>query len=755
MRAERDPGEIRPMPEGEYPLPRILPPGRHPRVLIAEGEIELLRAKREQPVYAAAVREWKKLLEMNPAELLNPENTRNGMALAHLEAKAFSYCLDGARTDGLDAVAGIIRFLRKASFDGLSDDYRFMGHAMFTAAEVYDWCHDLLSEEDRYQIVATIENQIAPRMEIGMPPCRYGVLVGHQAEAQLLRDWLTFSIAVYDEYPDIYRFVAGRFFSKFVPVRNYWYRTGSTVNGSSYGGYRFTWDLWSEWIFRKMSGDSVYVPEMKTLPAQWLHFRRPDGQGLRDGDDYAEFGGRWDQYGYAWFYAGNLFRDPVYRKQAFQKLGNRDRFTYTELTLTPVQMLLFDDDSIGEADFEDSYPLVRHYPEPCGVTMARTGYDISPDSRDVIALMKIGGLWTANHHHMDFGHFQLYYRGILASDSGAYIRYGSPQDMNYNKQTVAHNCILIYKPGETNGPAVNSGGQIMAPGEVKDLDHWLADPRFRMAYVLGHDENPAATYIAGDLTPAYGEKAKHVLRRMVFLPQKDPEIPAVMMVYDHVVAADASYRKTSLLHCQEEPEVRGNRIVIRRTAEPKDSQTGFRTRYDGKLVSQILLPKDAVTEKVGGPGREFVVNGVNYPYDYSGKLKDCAETGWGRVEVSPGDGRTEDDFLNVMTVCDGSCARAEPARLLESEGFAGAQILDLAVFFSREDIRHEAFTLRTVSPVSRWVVTGLAGGDWKILSNGETVGTGYVSAESGVLSFSADRTEYTFVPGRSQKAPQK
>ena len=95
------------------------------------------------------------------------------------------------------------------------------------------------------------------------------------------------------------------------------------------------------------------------------------------------------------------------------------------------------------------------------VTLARTGYDISPESRDVMALMKIGGLWTANHHHMDFGHFQLYYRGILASDSGAYIHYGSPHDMSYNKQTVAHNCITIFRPGERNGKADNCGGQLM------------------------------------------------------------------------------------------------------------------------------------------------------------------------------------------------------------------------------------------------------------------------------------------------------
>ncbi len=741
-------GTIVAMPKGKFPMPRVLPPRRRPRVLIAEGEAETLRQKMRQPAYAAAVREWERLRDLDQNILMNKTAARDGIALAHLEAKAFSYCLFGNREDGLAAVAGILRYFSAVSFEGLADDYRFMGQTMFTAAEIYDWCHDLLTEEEKYTIVATVENQIAPRMEIGMPPCRYGVVAGHQSEAQLLRDWLAFSIAVYDEYPDIYEFVAGRFFYLYVPARNYWYRSGSPINGSSYGAYRFTWDLWSAWIFRKMSGNAVYSEDMKTLPAQWLHFRRPDGQGLRDGDDYNEFGGRWDQYGFAWFYAGNLFRDPIYRKQAFLKLGNRDRFFYTELTLTPVQLLLFDDDGIGEADFEESYPLVRYYPDPCGVTMARTGYDISPQSRDVMALMKIGGLWTANHHHMDFGHFQLYYKGILASDSGAYIHYGSPQDMNYNKQTVAHNCVLIYKPDETNGRAVNSGGQLMVEGEVMDLHTWLSDPRFRMATVLGHDENPSCTYLAGDITRAYGPKAVQVIRRMVFLPRADAEIPAVMMVYDHVVSADASYRKTSLLHCQEEPRVEGNRVVIQRTAKP-ECLFGPPTQYNGKLVAQMLLPANAEISKIGGEGRQFVVNGVNYPYDYGGKLKDCVEVGWGRVEISPAEPRESDDFLNVMYVSDADCAREETAKPLAAEGFAGAQLLGEAVFFPQEPVWRGEIALRAEEGVRNWHITGLAGGVWTVSVSGRPPECVYVAAESGILHFRSEKTELHISHSRS------
>ena len=212
-------GEIVQMPADKYPMPRITPPARHPRVLVAEGELTALREKRKAPVYAAALQEWERLRTLDLDALMTPAAARDGIALAAIEARAYSYLLDGNRQDGLDAIRFIRSYFDVASFEGLADDYRFMGHTMFTAAEVYDWCHDLLTADDRYTIVAAVENRIAPRMEIGMPPCRYGVTASHQAEAQLLRDWLSFSIAVYDEYPDIYRFVAGRFFYLYVPVR--------------------------------------------------------------------------------------------------------------------------------------------------------------------------------------------------------------------------------------------------------------------------------------------------------------------------------------------------------------------------------------------------------------------------------------------------------------------------------------------------------------------------------------------------------
>lgn len=92
--------------------------------------------------------------------------------------------------------------------------------------------------------------------------------------------------------------------------------------------------------------------------------------------------------------------------------------------------------------------------------------------------MKINEVWFANHHHLDAGHFQLYYKGILANDSGRYQGYGTDQDMAYNKRSIAHNTITVYDPNEVGGyynMKTNDGGQEVKEGggEHSHIDYFL------------------------------------------------------------------------------------------------------------------------------------------------------------------------------------------------------------------------------------------------------------------------------------------
>lgn len=111
-----------------------------------------------------------------------------------------------------------------------------------------------------------------------------------------------------------------------------------------------------------------------------------------------------------------------------------------------------------------------------GHMIARTSWEDGLDSNAVVAQMKVGELWFANHHHLDAGHFQIYYKGLLAGDSGRYNLYGSAHDGAYNKRTIAHNTMLVYDPNEKMSyfGSVNDGGQRVAGGEKSTIER-IAD----------------------------------------------------------------------------------------------------------------------------------------------------------------------------------------------------------------------------------------------------------------------------------------
>ena len=54
----------------------------------------------------------------------------------------------------------------------------------------------------------------------------------------------------------------------------------------------------------------------------------------------------------------------------------------------------------------------------------------------VVAFMNLEEYNFTNHDHLDAGHFQIYYKGILANDSGSYNSYGSAHDRGYYKRSV-------------------------------------------------------------------------------------------------------------------------------------------------------------------------------------------------------------------------------------------------------------------------------------------------------------------------------
>jgi hypothetical protein len=368
-------------------------------------------------------------------------------------------------------------------------------------------------------------------------------------------------------------------------------------------------------------------------------------------------------------------------------------------------------------------PRSRYFGSPFGWMVARTGWG----ENAVIAEMKVNEYNFVNHQHLDAGAFQIYFKGTLASDSGLYSgssgEYGSPHCLNYYWRTIAHNSLLVYDPGETFGKSGygNDGGQRLPNGrnEPRNLDVLLAPQNgYRTGKVLAHGfgpdpQTPDYTLLQGDLTEAYSKKVQQVTRTFVFLNLRNAQVPAALVVFDRVVSAQPGFRKSWLLHTLEEPRVEDASATVDCT------QNGA----SGRLTLDVLLPPatNATLSKVGGPGKEYWVNGTNYANDPDPErvARSSIETSAWRLELSPKSASAENHFLTVMQMTDRTAPARWPVRRADIGERTGCVIKgpDSAwmVLFKPESGRSAnpvEFTVAGPGP-TRVLVTDLVPGRWQ------------------------------------------
>ena len=298
-------------------------------------------------------------------------------------------------------------------------------------------------------------------------------------------------------------------------------------------------------------------------------------------------------------------------------------------------------------------PVKARQFEQLGQIFMRSGWE--PDS--TYALL-VGGTLVPMHKHLDEGSFTIYKHDFLALDTGSRA---SQTDWNlkyYYAQSVAHNVVLIQKPGE---PLPSHWGPVYKGPEGKNNYGGMYG---RTAKVLAFETNSRYSYAAVDTGALYGEKCTENVRQFVHVQ------PDYFVVYDRVGASDPAYAKQWLLHTQNKPEVEGRTVRV-------DSR-------DGRLFCEALLPKDATIELVGGPGKEFWANGKNWEiYDkwLERERRTCAKDGrgpyWGewRAETHPGAPRADDRFLHVLTAADVKTRRGVATRLVEEADRDGVELV--------------------------------------------------------------------------------
>ncbi|MGX9729188.1 heparinase II/III domain-containing protein [Janthinobacterium aestuarii] len=735
---------------GVYPLPTVLPPaGEHPRVFARVGDLAAIRSRFESG--AQEMVQHRAVLNgfvAAPAVVALPVFVPGGPARSNHQVDAVSaikakalysllYERGGSAAQaqrGREAVPMLLDYLAAVQFAPGYNHPNEKGDIILASAMVYDWCFHLMSAQQRAYVVTRF-TQLAATMEIGFPPSRQGPVVGHGSDNQLLRDQLSAAIAFYDEAPLVYNIVAGRFFADYIAPRNYAYAAQAYHQGASYGTVRFLADMYAAWIFRRMGAAPVFDPVQQMTPYHWLYTRRPDGQWMRDGDvyhsSYTNSREYWSEP-LAFMLPATYYNNPTLKHEYLkQSLQPSTSFIHPKDSIWPV---LLGNTAMGSTPSPVVLPLTKYFPDPAGLMIARTGWTdgIHVESGNVVATMKLGGDWFGNHEHYDAGHFQIYYKGGLAIDSGIYsgrdvadpsipLEYGSAHDMNYHKRSIAHNTMLVHDPDENFDGYANDGGQRFPgdePSSVAELANgYKVATVLRQQQVGGAAGAPDFSYIKGDLTAAYSSKVRQFQRSFVFLNLKNTDHPAALIVFDKVSASDAGFKKTWLLHSQFEPQISGDTVLIQRT----DWDYNSTLQYNGKLINRTLLPANALLAKVGGSGNEFSVGGTNYPIqpeaDYS-----TEEAGAWRLEVSPPGGNETDVFLNVMQVMDASSTLpALPTTAIDSALLAGVKIQDRVVLFSKSGLPlggTVTVELPAHSASMQVLVADLQAGSWKVSKRG-------------------------------------
>jgi len=712
-----------------------IPPSEHPRLYLRAEHVAQLPQRLKDPVLQPAVERLQAQAKRAPQ--------------SKVEWDALQYLVTRDARLGRDVIDAALPLLQKCVLADRQDACRETGRMMVTGAIVYDWCYSLLRAEEKQAFIKELV-RLAGTQECGYPPTRQGSVTGHSSEAMIMRDMLSAGIAIYDEFPEMYRLAAGRFFREHLPVRNWFYPGHAYHQGDSYGPHRYSWDTYPLWILDRLGAGNVYNPEQRFVPYLWIYTTRPDGQRLRAGDTFAHSAPRgrpWGQY-IGTLLTASYYNDGVVLDQYRRQDGSGGNETIFEV--------LWGDTTLQPKPVS-TLPLSRYFGSPFGWMVARTGWD----GNAVIAEMKINEYNFVNHQHLDAGAFQIYYKGTLAMDSGLYQGgssgdYGSPHCLNYYWRTIAHNSLLVYDPNEDFGRRGygNDGGQRLPNGrsEPRNLDVLLAPQNgYRTGKVLAHgfgpdSQTPDFTWLRGDLTEAYGKKVRQVTRSFVFLNLRNSQVPAAVIVFDRVVSANPAFRKYWLLHTLEEPRVESASAVVDCTQHGNE----------GRLMLDVLLPPttNADLAKVGGPGKEYWVFGQNYTNDLDPKRleRGSMETGAWRIELSPKAAAAEDLFLTVMQVTDRRSPSRRPVQRLDAGERVGCIIegpeTSWVVLMRKDNERSGesvSFTLPGDSP-GRMLVTDLEPGRWRArregsegtrdLVVGEDSGTAWLEGPAGTWTLS-------------------
>jgi hypothetical protein len=701
----------------------------HPRVLVSKDDIAILKQKIGhadfKEIYASYI-EQKKFITDGVSKNGEP----NEEIRYKIEALAFSYLLDTAneKQAGIDAIDLIQKYLHSITLVQGYHPNAQAYEAVFTAALVYDWCYYLMDNNTRSSMITLMKNVscLAEYCIFKKTPTQY--LSGHYGE-YAPTVFLAMGLAIYDEQKDVFDFAYKEQVENFASSRNPWYEASTHHQGSQYLHVRYGNELLQAFLLDKV-GLSPYSSKIASATYRDIYAQIPqekDMDGMPEGDCHNNIT------------MGNEYLQFIPLAASMSKDGFLQ--TYAQLHLNKLKLLstrafIFYDPYIKATSF-DSLVLSKFFPSPSGIMIARTKWDINKKgsaSNAMVVLMNMKEYQAKNHTHLDIGHFGIYYKGHMALDAGIYQgkdlnnEWGKLNYVNYYSRSVAHNTLLILDPNEptpyegSNAKAISrDGGQFTYKNRAWDsLPEMISAGKSAqiLANEISKGTAPDYSYLKGDMTAVYNvpknvaeypSKAASVKRSFVFLNLKNEDVPGALIVLDKVVSTNANFKKTWLLHSQNEPMITNSIINFESTEYGRN----------GRLQNSVLLPEynNLQIEKIGGIGKEYWVDGKNW-----GSVTQ-EDAGQWRIEVSPKDTALSNNFLNVIQVTD-----AQPSRevLKVKKSFAikgnyiavsiGDRIVAQQLNLDKTDNEIE-FAIGEKTQNYKVLITDLKAGEWMVTSN--------------------------------------
>ena len=725
----------------------------HPRLFVKQSEIADIKQRMLSKDFAVIREAFNRQLAFS-TDGVSADGMPKEAIRQKMEALALTYLVnpDNEKEAGKTAITIAKAYLASLSvvkgYDGNTETYE----AILGAAIVYDWCYPLLSSDDKLVLIKEMNRvccltEFCPSIK---SKSRIEYLTGHYCEFAPTV-YLAMGLAYHDEDPTMFDREYSEQVKSFAPTRNPMYKSSSFHQGSQYLHVRYGNELLQALILDKV-GLNPYIPENSSVAFRDLYDQIPqkgDMDGMPEGDCHIHLD-MGDIYQEFIPIAASFSKDPFLQSYAKLKLNR--------LVVVSARAFIYYNPSIPSKPF-DYLGLTRFFPSPSGIMIARTNWDLNKkdyNSNALVVLMNMREYNARNHVHLDDGNFSIYYKGHLAIDAGIYQGkdeengWGKENYINYYTRTVAHNSILILDPNEpTPMEAWKKKTQSRDGGQFSfSNDPWASSQEMfnagKSANVMASDISdgvaPDYSYLKGDMTPCYNvpknvaiypPKADTVRRSFVFLNLKNEGLPGALVVMDKVVSANASFKKSWLLHSQNEPTIKDGKILVENTNNGRN----------GKLQDDVLLPEinNQNIEKIGGEGKEYWVDGKNW-----GTVTQEDAGRW-RIELSPKQASKSDNFLNVIQVMD---AKPSPTPFAVAKSYAvkgnyiavsiSNRIVAQQLSLDRNDKEIE-FTIGNTDKDYKVLITDLKQGVWKIESGSITknitvkdnAGTAYIESKGG------------------------